>query len=111
MAGTGPAMTKIGSATPSRSHPKIPMLQIGLGDQLFRPAAPHRAAALDDVVAVRAAGGGLGGFFAPPEPIAPGLSHRQAMPEFPPGPARPPPRCLPQDQPARDDPHRAARPP
>src|SRR5258708_8641230 len=63
MAGTGPAMTKIGSATPSRSHPKIPMLQIGLGDQLFRPAAPHRAAALDDVVAGGRAGARLGLFF------------------------------------------------
>src|SRR5258705_9203223 len=41
-----------------RSNPQIPMLQLRLGDQLLGRAAPHGAAALDDVVAVRGAGGG-----------------------------------------------------
>src|SRR6476469_5814831 len=38
------------------SNPQIPMLQLRLRDQLLRGAAPYRAAALDDVVAVGDAG-------------------------------------------------------
>jgi hypothetical protein len=34
------------------SDSKIPMLQLRLGDQLFRRTAPHRPPALDDVVPV-----------------------------------------------------------
>src|SRR5258708_31731009 len=34
------------------SNPEIAMLQIGLGDQRFRRSAPHRVAALDDVMPV-----------------------------------------------------------
>src|ERR1700722_10285370 len=41
---------------PERSHPQIPMLQIGLRDQLLRRPAPYRASALDDVMAVGDAG-------------------------------------------------------
>ena len=39
-------------ALTGRSNPQIPVLQIRLGQQLLRGAAPHGAAALDHVVAV-----------------------------------------------------------
>src|SRR4030088_306653 len=38
--------------TQPHSNPEIPMLQVGLCDQLRRRAAPHRAAALNDVMPV-----------------------------------------------------------
>src|SRR5580704_19720120 len=57
MAGTSPAKTKTRRRrTRPRSHPEISVLQIRLGDQLGRRAAPHRPSAFDDVVTVGDAG-------------------------------------------------------
>src|ERR1700674_5250360 len=44
------------ASLPRPSNPQISVLQIRLGDQLRRGAAPHGAPALDDVVAVGDAG-------------------------------------------------------
>src|SRR5258705_7083376 len=92
MDGTSSAMTKIGSATPSCSHPQIPVLQIRLGDQFLRGAAPHRAPALDDVVAEGQDGGGFDLLFLHPPPLTPRLLTRQGKTTFLPPPRRPPPR-------------------
>ena len=58
------------------------MLQIRLGDQLLRRAAPHRPAALDDVVAVGDAGEVFDVLVDHQHRLAARFQHRQAVPDF-----------------------------
>ena len=58
------------------------MLQIRLGDQLRRGAAPHGAPALDDVVPVGDAGEVLDVLVDHQHRLALRFEHRQAVPDF-----------------------------
>jgi hypothetical protein len=62
--------------------PLIPMLQVGLGEQLLRCAAPHGPSALDDVVAVGDAREVADVLVDHEHGLAAAFQHRQAIPDL-----------------------------